>query len=162
MSWKRPHHTRWLVACALAFLAAGNVGGFSFPVGMVFLVIFVVGAVLLSADETGGGIASGMDGSDADYPVTDYPDDAFEEVPDESPAEGATPGEAAPDSVDGDTAIDDVVGDVVLDDVVGDTAAAAVSDAPEPETPDVEAPGAQPEAPGSSGTARPFDGGGPP
>ena len=103
-----------------------------------------------------------MDGSDADYPVTDYPDDAFEEVPDESPAEGATPGEAAPDSVDGDTAIDDVVGDVVLDDVVGDTAAAAVSDAPEPETPDVEAPGAQPEAPGSSGTARPFDGGGPP
>lgn len=51
MSWKRPHHMRWLCACGLALLLTGYFGGFSLSAGAVFLAVFAVGAVLLGLDE---------------------------------------------------------------------------------------------------------------
>lgn len=64
MHWKRPHHARWLAACVLAFLLAGYVGGFSVPVGTVFLIIFSVGAVLLGSDTSAGGAGNVVQPSD--------------------------------------------------------------------------------------------------
>lgn len=51
--WKRPHHTRWLAACLIGLTFAVLVGGFSLGLAALFVVIFAVGAAVLSLDGLG-------------------------------------------------------------------------------------------------------------
>lgn len=51
--WKRPHHTRWLAACLIGLVFAVLVGGFNLGLAALFVVIFAVGAVVLSLDGLG-------------------------------------------------------------------------------------------------------------
>ena len=48
--WIRPHHTRWLVACLLALLIAMWAGAATLAMAGVFVVVFAVGAALISLD----------------------------------------------------------------------------------------------------------------
>ena len=51
--WKRPHHTRWLTACLIGLALAVLIGGFDFGLAALFVIIFAVGAVVLSFDGLG-------------------------------------------------------------------------------------------------------------
>lgn len=53
---------RWLAACVTAGLLANLVGGFSFAVTAVFLVIYLTGAALIGRDDD----ADGSSGEDAE------------------------------------------------------------------------------------------------
>lgn len=48
--WIRPHHTRWLVAWLLALLIAMWAGAATLAMAGVFVVVFAVGAALISLD----------------------------------------------------------------------------------------------------------------
>ena len=54
MRWKRPQHSWWSGACLAGLLIAILVGGFSVPLVLVFIVLFAVGAALISLDDTVG------------------------------------------------------------------------------------------------------------
>lgn len=52
MHWKHPHHSWWLSACLLGLLISVWTGGFSIGLALMLLVIFAVGAVLISQGES--------------------------------------------------------------------------------------------------------------
>ena len=51
--WKRPHHTRWLAACLIGLALAVLIGGFNLGLAALFVIIFAVGAAVLSLDGMG-------------------------------------------------------------------------------------------------------------
>lgn len=51
--WKRPNHTRWLAACVIGLVLATLAGGFDLSLTALFVIIFGVGAVVLSLDGLG-------------------------------------------------------------------------------------------------------------
>lgn len=59
IEWKQPDHTRWLGACLFGLIFATLVGGFSFIMAVVVVVVFLTGAVLigLEAAPSGGAAA---------------------------------------------------------------------------------------------------------
>ena len=86
MHWKRPHHVRWLAACVLAFLLTGYGGGFTVPVGTVFLIIFLVGAVLLSSDASECDVTGSVTGSDTGSDTGSVTESEAGAGPDDSPS----------------------------------------------------------------------------
>lgn len=72
LAWRRPTHTRWLLACSAGLLLAIVAGGFSIVVVALFLIIFGVGFALLALDAhaAGGPGRPERDGGDA----VGYPD----------------------------------------------------------------------------------------
>lgn len=86
MRWTRPHHGRWLAACLVAFLLSGSFGGFNASIAMVFLVIFVVGAVLLSPGDAEGDL-----GDDAEIEDSGEGDTETEAVVDQQDLEADEP-----------------------------------------------------------------------
>lgn len=93
MRWTRPHHGRWLAACLVAFLLSGSFGGFNASIAMVFLVIFVVGAVLLSPGDAEGDLEGDaeIEGSGEDDTESEVVVDQQNLQADESTADADAP-----------------------------------------------------------------------
>lgn len=51
MHWKHPHHSWWLSACLLGLGISTWAGGFNLGLTVMFVIIFAVGAVLMSQSE---------------------------------------------------------------------------------------------------------------
>ena len=51
--WKRPHHNRWLAACLIGLALAVLIGGFNLGLAALVVIIFAVGAVVLSFEGLG-------------------------------------------------------------------------------------------------------------
>lgn len=50
MTWIRPHHTRWLIACTLGLLLSVWAAGWSWSVVVMFGAIFGAGVALIGRD----------------------------------------------------------------------------------------------------------------
>lgn len=88
LAWRRPTHTRWLLACSAGLLLAIVAGGFSIVVVALFLIIFGVGFALLALDAhaAGGPGRPERDGGDA----VGYPDQVDADSRDGDAGDGDT------------------------------------------------------------------------
>lgn len=75
LEWKRPHHSRWLAACLTGLVLAALAGGFNLGLAAVFVIVFAVGAAVLS-----------LDGLGAPRIVDPEPEPADEVTPSDDPA----------------------------------------------------------------------------
>ena len=95
MRWKRPYHDRWAAACLVGLVIAAWVGGFSLSLAVIFVIIFAVGAALITLEDPDSHPAPTTAPAD-EAPVDEAPAD--EAPADEAPSDEAPVGEVKPTS----------------------------------------------------------------